>query len=204
MTERHGDRPDTSIENPAPVITSKARTATWVVDRRTNSKAAGGGMKPTAPVPITEPAPTLTSKAGSQWIVRPDERPPVYVNGNQENAGRRSADEPAPTVLFGHRSNDVRWVFERPATTVVGSFSPDVIAAPGYRTSVSRQNAEASVRVTAAEASVLQSFRRDYPWQGSRSKVFEQIGNAVPPLLALHVLSVVTGLPLPNAGGVGA
>jgi DNA (cytosine-5)-methyltransferase 1 len=42
MNERHGDRPDTSIEGPAPVITSKARTATWVVDRRTNSKAAGG------------------------------------------------------------------------------------------------------------------------------------------------------------------
>ena len=80
---------------------------------------------------------------------------------------------------------------ERPATTVVGSFSPDVIAAPGYRTQTSRQNAEGSVRVTVEEAGVLQSFPADYPWQGSRTRRFEQVGNAVPPLLARHVLEAV-------------
>jgi DNA (cytosine-5)-methyltransferase 1 len=161
-------------------------------------------MKPTAPVPIDQPAPTFTSKSGTQWVIREDERPPVFVNGNQDKAGRRSHDEPAPTILFGHRSNDVRWVYERPATTVVGSFCPDVIAAPGYRTSTSRQNTEASVRVTVAEASVLQSFPADYPWQGSRSKQFEQVGNAVPPLLAMHVLSAASGLPLPSQSEVAA
>lgn len=116
---------------------------------------------------------------------------PVYVNGNQPNAARRSADEPAPTVLFGHRSNDVRWVFERPSTTVVGSFRPDVIAAPGYRIDISRQNAPGSVRVDVWEAAVLQSFRADYPWQGSRTKRYEQVGNAVPPRLAAHVLAAL-------------
>lgn len=30
MTERYGERPDTPIDGPAPVITSKARTAKWV------------------------------------------------------------------------------------------------------------------------------------------------------------------------------
>lgn len=93
---------------------------------------------------------------------------PVYVNGNQPNASRRSHDEPAPTVLFGHQSNDVRWVHERPSTTVVGTFRPDVIAAPGYRTKESRQNAEGSVRVTVEEAGILQSFPPDYPWTGLR------------------------------------
>ena len=33
MTERHGDRPDAPADGPAPVITSKARTATWRVRR---------------------------------------------------------------------------------------------------------------------------------------------------------------------------
>ena len=44
------------------------------------------------------------------------------------------------------------------------SRKPEVIAAPGYRTTVSRQNAEGSVRVTVQEAGVLQSYPADFPW----------------------------------------
>ena len=62
---------------------------TWEVDRRTNSKAAGG-MEPTVPVPMDRPAPTLTGKAGHQWIFR---------NGAQANATVRPEDRPAPTIL---------------------------------------------------------------------------------------------------------
>lgn len=172
----------------------------YVVDRRTNSKGSRGTTVLTVPVPVTRPAPTLTGKSGEQWVIRPDETAPVYVNGNQPNAGRRSADEPAPTIMFGHRSNDVRWVFDRPATTVVGSFKPEVIAAPGFRTDISRQDAPGSISVSVSEAGVLQSFRADYPWQGSKSKQYEQVGNAIPPLLAAHILSAVTGIPLDLTG----
>lgn len=85
------------------------------------------------------------------------------------------------------------WCYERPATTVVGSYCPDVISPPGYRTEVSHQNAEGGVRVTVAEGGVLQSFPADYPWQGSRTKQYQQVGNAIPPLLAAHILAALTG-----------
>lgn len=134
----------------------RRRLREYVVDRRTNSKGAGGVMVPTVTVPVTRPAPTLTGKSGAQWHVRPD------------------------------------WTRERPATTVVGSFRPDIIAAPGYRTDISRQDAPDSVQITVSEAGVLQSFPPDYPWQGGKSKQYEQAGNAVPPLLAAHILKAVS------------
>ena len=85
------------------------------------------------------------------------------------------------------------WVYERPSTTIVGSFRPDVVAAPGWRGPGDgpRQNTEGSVTITPSEAAILQGFPTDFPWQGSKSKQFEQIGNAVPPPLAKAVLEVL-------------
>lgn len=148
MIERHGDRDDTPIDEPAPTITSKARSDVWAVDRRTRSKAAGGGMTDTPPVGMDRPAPTLTGKAGGQWV------------------------------------------FERPATTVCAD---PRIAPPGHRDREGGepQFGEGTVKLTVREALILQSFRPDYPLQGTRTKQFEQVGNAIPPGLARAVLGAV-------------
>ncbi|MFD7837779.1 DNA cytosine methyltransferase [Streptomyces sp. NPDC059761] len=46
------------------------------------------------------------------------------------------------------------------------------------------------------EAGRLQTFPKDYPWRGR--DVGQQIGNAVPPRLAMHILSAAFGWPAPT------
>jgi DNA (cytosine-5)-methyltransferase 1 len=48
-------------------------------------------------------------------------------------------------------------------------------------------------RLSIRDALVLQSFPADYPLQGTKTKQLQQIGNAVPPRLAAHILARVTG-----------
>lgn len=89
------------------------------------------------------------------------------------------------------------WVFDRPSTTVVGSFRPEVQAAPGYRKAGDgpRQNAPGSVVTTHEERLVLQGLPRD--WQvssgfsgNSRSKRDLQVGNTCPPIVLMSILAV--------------
>jgi DNA (cytosine-5)-methyltransferase 1 len=81
------------------------------------------------------------------------------------------------------------WTTRRPATTVC---STPRISAPSARDRdpdwqpgdpIPRQFT-GCVRVTVEQAAVLQGFRADYPWRGSRSRRFLQIGNAVCPPIA--------------------
>jgi len=48
-------------------------------------------------------------------------------------------------------------------------------------------------RISVPDTAVLQSFPADYPFQGNKEQRYQQIGNAVPPLLAAHVLAEASG-----------
>lgn len=134
----------------------------------------GGGREDCQTIdPAEAPAPTLTAKSGGQWHLR---------GSAQDNATTRTIDEPAPTLAFGHAANN--WVFDRPATTLMED--PRVFQ-PGGHHQPGEQSANA-IHITIRDALTLQSFRPDYLVQGTKTRQFEQIGNAVPPRLAWHVL----------------
>lgn len=73
------------------------------------------------------------------------------------------------------------WPLTRPAMTVVGSFRPEVMAAPGYRKAGDppRQATLGSVVVTEAERKVLMGLPADWIVVGSESSRGLQIGNGV-------------------------
>jgi DNA (cytosine-5)-methyltransferase 1 len=46
-------------------------------------------------------------------------------------------------------------------------------------------------RMSIIEAAAIQTFPSDYKWTGSKSTIYKQIGNAVPPRLAFHVAGLI-------------
>ena len=150
---------------------------------------------------MDEPAPTIKGghdHGDRQWIVD---------TGNTRSGTR---ERPAHTLTTTRRSDEGMlvgrqlpdgegrnigghgWTADRPATTVAGD---NRVPQPGNKKNADNPDSpgrmEGAVRVTEAEAAVLQGFPPDYPWQGNKGKRFEQIGNAVPPPLAAAVLRAV-------------
>ncbi|MFJ3289943.1 DNA cytosine methyltransferase [Streptomyces sp. NPDC086669] len=156
------------------------------VNTRGERKTPGGNE-----FPADRPSWALTEKTRS-WVLRSGQS----IAG--EGRAERQPHEPAVTITG--RADLCAWVHDRPATTVCAT---DRISPPGHRNrdagGESQFASPDTVRITVAEAAVLQSFRPDYPFQGTKSKQFEQVGNAVPPLLAAHIVAVATGTPMSAA-----
>ncbi|WP_405421544.1 DNA cytosine methyltransferase [Streptomyces erythrochromogenes] len=150
---------------PEPFPSGARKTLTDARDR--------GTWKPPGPRPAS-PRTRLRPKRSTLPACTCGQHPWAWSlrSNNQANATIRSATEPAGTLFFGHRANECAWVAEP---------HPPGAAAHGA--------APESIRITATEAGILQSFPADYPWAGNKGQQFSQIGNAVPPLLAGHLLA---------------
>lgn len=136
----------------------------------------------------------------------------LTVQSDRENAAERSTAEPAPSVAFGHNlprdgeawtwerdglADDPNWPDKRPATTVQGDRR---IAAPGHKGDVktepnAKRQMEGAISISISEAARLQAFPNAYPWSGSRTSVFRQIGNACPAPVTAWVAGAALGLP---------
>ena len=168
MLARHGARPDTPATRPAPTVTGKARSDVWVTPH----------------------------------ALRTDTRP----GRDGKPRAARSVHEPAPTLVFGKRVNAVTWMLDRrtccrdrhgnpyPTPAVDTSRpAPTVTSKSGGQWVAHARECTDTRRITVAEASVLQDFPPHYPWQGSASAQFAQIGNAVPPALAAAIVAEARG-----------
>lgn len=136
----------------------------------------------------------IREREAGRWVQR--ER-----SGDRSEEGFDPHAIPCQTITSKARSWQV-WPWERPATTVCGD---PRLSPPGYRgkptdyaqdgTYKGERSMDEAIRLSAEEALVLQSFRPDYPVQGSRTKQFQQIGNAIPPALATAIIATLVDPP---------
>ena len=135
----------------------------------------------------SSPSATITGKAGRNRLISAQS-----VAGGER--AERGTDEPALTVtqttsrarfLRGNQRPDgehyQRREVESPALTITGM-------GRSYAFESADEHAK-SRPITHAEAAALQTFPADYRWRGNKTQQFQQVGNAVPPLLALACLS---------------
>ncbi|MCP9997951.1 DNA cytosine methyltransferase [Streptomyces werraensis] len=167
------------------------------VNTRGDRKTAGGNE-----FPADRPSWALTEKTRS-WVLRSGQ--------SIAGIGRAERQPHEPAVTITGRADLCAWVHDRPAPTIVttrrsrdglilGRQLPpgqsEATGGHGWDGESTSSKGGTAVRITVAEAAILQSFRPDYPFQGTKTKQFEQVGNAVPPLLAAHVVSAATGIPV--------
>jgi DNA (cytosine-5)-methyltransferase 1 len=149
----------------------------------TNNQTDGGRRPCGLCRPLGAPAHTLDSSCRQWTLCRP---PGGLRNRPRQPDCVRGPGEPAPTITTSGRQS---WVHQRPATTI--ACDPRVTA-PGAKRNKRRPGApgrsEGAVRVSVAQAAILQGFPAGYPWQGPRGRQFQQVGNAVPPPLAQRVI----------------
>lgn len=211
--------PPTHAERPEPTLFGDP-LAPWVswgealgfLPPAATEQVRGRGMierhGPRPPRAATESAPTVRASLGGIGTAR------RIIAGNYQLQGAagssrctREAHEPSPTVAFGHAV--AAWLLQ-PATTIVADPRMAARRGNGLAGSQGRDartteqvaagdyDGTQPIRLTVAQAACIQSFRSDMPWQGSKTAVFRQIGNAVPPLLAAHIVAAATGLTMPH------
>lgn len=148
------------------------------------------GNAPTTTTTTTTPSPTLTGSAfgKGQWVVRTGNNTRVksgeFADWRDRHAPQeRPIEHPSPTVDGKAPS---AWTI-RPATTILGD---PRVSEPGHHDPTVGNSQHTGAKWTMAAAATLQGFPPDWPWQGTRTEIHQQIGNAVVPIVAQRLAEV--------------
>lgn len=179
---------------------SMAEALGWGMTARPSMTVTGGGAATGGAEPFGNGARQSMSREldAGRWVPRSN-----YSDGGRPGttaAERGLAERPVSVPSFTVTPKGCTWVFERPATTIQGDAR---VGQPGHKCmtkdchtgrGTTRQFDQGSLRITPEEAATLQSFPAEHAWKGTKTKVHQQIGNAIPPLLARAALGFVRDL----------
>ncbi|MFF4169893.1 DNA cytosine methyltransferase [Streptomyces sp. NPDC001744] len=143
-------------------------------------------------LPKTEGADTLFPQDPTSGDGKPQKKPEPWVSMETalEKAEKHSVKvrrRPPFSVVSNYGTGGVpeargRRDHDAPSATITGKVSRNRVVHKG----TDKDLDDDLGRFNSAEAGVLQTFPAAYPWSGN--DISQQIGNAVPPRLALHVL----------------
>lgn len=133
---------------------------------------------------------------GIIWLKKDDYRPVTmaeHLGWTEADCRLRNQMVPDERARCADDDFSCFWPLHRASTTVVGSFRPEVQAAPGYRKAGDgpRQSTKGSVVTTESERIALQGLPSDWKVIGrSQASRDLQIGNSVPMPLIRDLIAV--------------
>jgi DNA (cytosine-5)-methyltransferase 1 len=133
---------------------------------------------------------TMAEALGWGYTQRPA---PTITGGGTATGGAEPFGNASRRKMRAAMDDPGHWAWRKPAPTISGTV--------GH---VGGKQAEGHLNLPPEDGAVLQTFRRDHPFYGNKGQVALQIGNAVPPLFAAHIVSAATGIPVRQAEEVAA